>query len=345
MKINIISFTRSGCLLNKKVRDGLNKIGYSCSSYTTEKYYKEFQLHKMEGTIVDWSKNFFTKVDAFIFIGACGIAVRAISPSVKSKITDPAVIVMDEKEQFIISLLSGHIGGGNDLVNDIGTFTDAIKVITTATDLNNKFSVDMFAKKNNLYISSMPLAKKVSSEILDGKTISLYSEFPLRGKIPSEISPSQKEDLGIVISLDKRKKFKETLSLIPKIVTIGIGCRKNSDFLKIENQVLKVLEENNISINGVKKVASIDLKEKEKGIIEFCNKYEIPFVTYSSKELSRALGKFTESDFVKRITGVGNVCERAAVLNNKKGKLILKKKAEDGVTLALYIEDWSGKFE
>lgn len=345
MKINIISFTRSGCLLNKKVRDGLNKIGYSCSSYTTEKYYKEFGLYKMEGTIIEWSKLFFTKVDGFIFIGACGIAVRAISPSVKSKITDPAVIVMDEKEQFIISLLSGHIGGGNELVNDIASFTKSIKVITTATDLNNKFSVDMFAKSNNLHISSMSLAKKVSSEILDGKTIGLYSEFPLRGKIPNEISDSKKEDLGIVISLDEKKVFKETLNLIPKIVTVGIGCKKNSDFFKIESLILKSLGEKNISINGVKNIASIDIKKEEKGIIEFCDKYKIPFITYSGKELSNAKGIFTESEFVKSITGVSNVCERAAVLNNKKGKLILKKKAEDGVTVSLYIEDWSGEFE
>ena len=125
----------------------------------------------------------FEDCDAIVFIGACGIAVRSIAPFVKSKKIDPAVVVVDEQGQFAISLLSGHIGGANELTEEIAEILRAQSVITTATDLNDKFAVDVFAKKNGCFISDMELAKEISAALLAGKEVGFASDFPWIGEI------------------------------------------------------------------------------------------------------------------------------------------------------------------
>lgn len=353
----IVSFTDKGSILNKKVNYELEKIGYKCHSYSIAKFSEKHNLKKLEPSLNEWTKKHFKEEDALIFICACGIAVRAIAPFVKDKRTDPAVVVMDEKGRFVIPLLSGHIGGANKLSRDISLFTNSIEVITTATDINNKFAVDVFAKNNNLYISNMAAAKEISSRILEGEKIDFFSDFNFKGNMPAElvekniVEKEKKKNLiknskiGIYVCITGEDIHKEVLKLIPKIVTIGIGCRKGIEIKNIEELVFRVLKENNISMHSIKKISSIDLKKDEKGIKDFSKKYNIPFKVYSKEELEKAEGDFTESDFVKSITGVSNVCERAAVTENKKGKLIVKKTIGSKVTLALYKEDWSGSFE
>ncbi len=126
--------------------------------------------------------NFRTDSDAVIFIGACGIAVRSIAPYVASKKTDPAVLVVDECGKFVISLLSGHLGGANELAeNSSAEILEAMPVVTTATDLHHRFAVDVFAKKNNCAILNMKAAKEVSAALLAGKKVGFYSEFPWDG--------------------------------------------------------------------------------------------------------------------------------------------------------------------
>lgn len=360
MKIAIVSFTNNGTILNKKVNNELEKLGYICKSYSISRFSKRYNLNKIEPSLKEWTKKHFKEEDALIFISASGIAVRAIAPFVKDKKTDPAVIVIDELGRFVIPLLSGHIGGANELSKKISKFTNSIEVITTATDINNKFAVDVFAKNNNLYISNMTIAKEISSKILEGEKIGFLSDFNFKGNIPSELVKKNIENIveeekkkvsiknpkiGIYVSISGKDIYEKTLNLIPKIVTIGIGCRKGTDIKNIEELVFKVLKENNISIHSVKKISSIDLKKDEEGIKEFSKKYNIPFKVYSKKELEKVEGNFTESDLVKSVTGISNVCERAAIIENKKGKLKVKKTIGNKVTLALYIEKWGGVFE
>ena len=355
MKIAIVSFTNNGAILNKKVNNELEKLGYICKSYSISRFSKRYNLNKIEPSLKEWTKKHFKEEDALIFISASGIAVRAIAPFVKDKKTDPAVIVIDELGRFVIPLLSGHIGGANELSKKISKFTNSIEVITTATDINNKFAVDVFAKNNNLYVSNMTIAKEISSKILEGEKIGFLSDFNFKGNIPSELVKKNIENIveeekkkvsiknpkiGIYVSISGKDIYEKTLNLIPKIVTIGIEDIKN-----IEELVFKVLKENNISINSVKKISSIDLKKDEEGIKEFSKKYNIPFKVYSKKELEKVEGNFTESDFVKSVIGISNVCERAAIIENKKGKLKVKKTIGNKVTLALYIEKWGGVFE
>lgn len=367
-----------------------------------------------------WTQEAFAEYDALIFVGAAGIAVRSIAPFLKSKICDPAVLCVDELGRFVIPLVSGHIGGANELAAQLADALGAEAVITTATDLNGRFAVDVFAKKNRLWISDMKLAKQISADVLDGKRIGFFSDFPVKGKLPEELEwrdawteerreedaragndrarkgygrpggqmearaerKAPAEGRGICITMDETKQpFEQTLTLIPRVVSIGIGCKKDADPSVIEEKIFAALRSCGVSMRSVERLASIDLKAREPGLLAFARKYGIEFVTYSAQELRKAPGEFSESAFVEAVTGVSNVCERSAVLasggGQKRGqqeagrnavqtggrdcgagpsydrdalplcggRLIQKKTAGDGVTVALAVRDWSVEFE
>ena len=258
---------------------------------------------------------------------------------------------MDEKGIFAISLLSGHIGGANELAGKLANLTGAIPVITTATDVNGRFAVDVFAKKQKLWIADMKAAKQVSADVLDEKKIGLVTDFPILGEMPEELELLKGTEpfegkTGIVIALNETfHPFPCTLHLIPKIVALGLGCRKGKEEAAIEEAVLEALSRNRLSIHSLMGAASVDLKAEEPGILAFCEKYGLDFQAYSAEELSEAEGDFIPSSFVKNVAGVDNVCERSAVLLSDGGKLIQKKAAGNGVTVALAVKEWSVEFE
>ena len=337
MKAAIISFTEKGNSIRKKIEDHLIVNEYEIMS-SADGRAKEISLN-------EWTNDYFTDSDFLVFVGACAIAVRSIAPFLKSKKEDPGVIVIDEMGQYVIPILSGHIGGANECAIMLAEFLGASSVITTATDINNKFAVDVFAKKNSLEIEDMLKAKMISAKILDNMRIGLVSELTIEGKLPDEMVIAGNEEYGIYIGIKMMKPFKETLNLIPKSVSVGIGCRKNTPKEKIENAVLETLKENNIELKSIKNLASIDLKENEKGILDFSSEYNIDFVTYSSEELNSIKGSFSESEFVDKITGVSCVCERAAVLGSSLGEVLIWKTIKDGVTVAVAQENRRVKFE
>ncbi|MDD3571018.1 MAG: cobalt-precorrin 5A hydrolase [Lachnospiraceae bacterium] len=330
----VISFTKNGNNLNHILCEKMQFIGFSVL--------KDERL--AFSSLKEWVNDGFEKKECMVFIGAAGIAVRSISPYVKDKLTDPPVIVIDEKGQFVIPILSGHVGGGNAVAKEISNTIGATAVITTATDVNNLFAVDIFATRNNLIIKERELAKKISAEILNGKEICFNSDIELKGKVPEDLNQNESGNLGFDISIYKRNYFKETLHLVPKAVILGIGCKKDTSEEDIEQIVFKTLEEYNIDIISVAEVATIDIKKNEKGLSNFCKKMNINLRCFSSKELKNAKGSFTSSNFVKQTTGVDNVCERAAVLASG-GELIIKKTTGNGVTVAAAIKSRSVEFE
>lgn len=351
MKLGIISFTENGSLRNQRLCKNLNQIGIESVGYSLERYAVRFGLNSLSSSLSDWVQQAFNTYDAILFISACGIAVRGIAPYIKDKFKDPAVLVMDEQGQFVISLLSGHVGGANELAKIVAEQMDAIPVISTATDLNRRFAVDLFAKKNNLAISDRSLAKEISAVLLDGGSIGFASDFEWKGSLPDGIvavkndivlSTAEVKKLGFYISLNHgRALFEKTLYLTPSLIILGIGCRKGISAVVIEEMVTKQLKEIGIVTDALDMVASIDLKREETGLLEFCSKYKLKFQTYSAMELAKVQGDFTKSEFVSSITGVDNVCERAAVLASDGGALILNKTAENGVTVAASIKKWS----
>ncbi len=343
MKLAIIAFTRSGSEWAKRIRDAYEQKGNTCVCCCKGKAAADWGLPVLTGSLKEWVGSMFRECDSLLFIGAAGIAVRAIAPFVVSKASDPAVLVMDEQGHFVISLLSGHLGGANALTREIAALVGAEPVITTATDAGERFSVDDFARRENLYLDSLALAKEVAADILEQKTVGLYSDFEVTGPIPPELSIQKRDGLGISISVDESyDPFPRTLHLIPRIAVLGIGCKKGTPMEQIEALVKQVLRENQLSRHAAAKVASIDLKKEEPGLLAFCEAWKLPFLTYSAEELSavECEGGFSESAFVRQITGVGNVCERSALLAAGRKKLFQRKVAEGGVTVAIALEEY-----
>ncbi|MCL2033053.1 MAG: cobalt-precorrin 5A hydrolase [Methanomassiliicoccaceae archaeon] len=337
MKIRIIAFSRRGCELSQKVRKALAR--HECEIYSKTAADAD-GTEKIEGSVSAWTGESFRTSDAVIFIGAAGIAVRHISPFLKNKTVDPAVICIDETGRFVIPLLSGHIGGANDLAKEISQGIGAEPVVTTATDIHGRFSVDSYAVRNNLHIGNMAAVKDISSLIVDDKRVGLALEVPIPDGIPPELDLNGNEDIGIFISYGRSEgPFKRTLKLTPRCHILGIGCRKGTPVRSIEALVKEVLEEEDISVKSVKAVASIDLKRDEAGLLEFSQKMKVEPVFFSSEHLASLpnIG-FTSSERVKAITGVDNVCERAAFAASTDGKLVVKKTSKSGVTLAVVRE-------
>lgn len=373
MKISLISFTRQGGMLCQTLFYGLLRQGHDCEGFCMPKYAGEWGLTPLEEPLRDWCGRRFSQSDAIVFVGACGIAVRGIAPFVRDKREDPAVAVVDERAGFVISLLSGHIGGANELAWKIAALTGACPVVTTATDVNGLFAVDVFARQNGMAIENMACAKRISAALLDGEPVGFCSDFPVEGEIPPELRRDRKESfsegakpaeekpeqkapeeidpqripqLGIAVTLrETEQPWPLTLRLYPRVVTIGIGCRRDTPAERIERKAQEALGTLGIPVCCICQAASIDLKKEERGILDFCRKYGIPYRTYSGDELREAQGDFSPSAFVASVTGVDNVCERAAVLAAEQGTLIRKKYAGDGVTIALAVKKWSVCFE
>ena len=359
-KICIIAFTDNGIKTAGQIKNILEAYSIDVSANSLKKSYFEESYSGNEHYFVNlldkqckkkaYVADNFNNYDAFIFVGATGIAVRYIAPHIKSKDVDPAVIVIDEHGGFVIPLLSGHLGGANELANLIAEKLNSTPVITTATDINAKFAVDLWTKKTNQSIADISKIKDVSAAILKDEQIGLYSDFEIEGSLPKQIKPCDSytdynPNVGIAVSIDENiKPFNITLNTVPKIVGIGVGCRKNTDSDVFEDFVLKLLREQNISIKSIELIASIDIKKDEKCILDFSDKYSIPFKTATADELMSIPGKFSSSSFVKSITGVDNVCERAAAYFLDKNKIILNKISHNGMTCAIAVRDWKCKF-
>lgn len=374
MKLSIICFSLTGLHTSERLKQGLEIRGHSVVFAKKSKYLED-SIKESTGS---WAGKRFVLDDGIIFVGACGIAVRSIAPFVASKKSDPAVLVIDECGQFVISLLSGHLGGANALALEAASILKAQPVVTTATDLHNRFAVDVFAKKNGCEILHMKAAKEVSAALLAGEQVGFYSEFPWKGRLPEglvlcnrEGIPAVKEDqphsapgatkqsilkeypevkkrphVGIAVTVHSScMPFPSTTQVVPPVVTLGMGCRKGKEADAVYEAAKACLDRAFVCREAVERLASIDLKKDEEGFLALAARWKIPFSVFSEEELLKARGEFMPSAFVKSVTGVDNVCERSAVTAAAQGILIEKKYGANGVTTALAVRKWEVRFE
>ncbi|MEG1917278.1 MAG: cobalt-precorrin 5A hydrolase [Oscillospiraceae bacterium] len=298
--------------------------------------------HGTEGfSLRAWTAAAFAEEDALVFVGAAGIAVRAIAPFVQSKTTDPAVVAVDECGRFVLPLLSGHLGGANALAEQLAALCGGTAVITTATDCHGLFAVDSWAKTQGLLISNPEAIKTVSAKLLSGETVYGQSPWRISGAPPHGVLLT--EDAHWDFALTVRQRDGDGLGLIPPILVLGIGCRRGTTTEAIETAFQSLLRENRLCEQAICLVCSIDLKEKEPGLLEFCDRHALPFQTFSAGDLQEVAGTFSASPFVESVTGVSNVCERSAVRGSG-GTLLVKKTAGNGVTMAVaqrpFFPDW-----
>jgi cobalt-precorrin 5A hydrolase len=341
MTLSLIAFTKAGGELALRLSAALTLQGEQCTAYGSGRAGELPELQPA-GPLAQWAKTAWEASDGLIFVGACGITVRAIAPLVQDKFRDPAVLSLDEKGRFVIPLLSGHVGGANLLAGRVAAICGGVPVLSTATDVNGLFAVDQWAAQNGLLLEGRATAKKISAALLAGETVGVASDFPIQGSLPQGCTPPPAE-LGFYITHSvRRQPFPETLYLRPRTITLGIGCRRDTPTPAIEAAVLRALDLADVARTCVRMVASVDLKAREPGLLEFCRQWGLPFVTDTPEALAAVPGDFTPSAFVAKTVGVDNVCERAAALRG--GKIILKKQALEGVTVAIATADFTPVF-
>ena len=335
----------------------------------------------------------FGEADALIFFASTGIAVRCIAPFARDKFRDPAILVSDENGRFIISLMSGHVGGGNRLSLVLAEAIGAQPVITTATDGRGLFAVDVFAAENGLQISDRTAAKMISARILAGEIPKIYFDKEYDGaagdcgqegvflnKVIREIPAAEEEtnrcirgihaaekeisrygegiqrtsdrsEADIVVSWRRCQQDRErTLYLIPRAVTLGIGCRRGTAEEAVQKAVRQILADAGVFPQAIIGIASIDLKKGEQGLLAFAENRGLPVTFFTAEELNAVPGSFTSSDFVRNVTGVDCVCERSALrlasdyaaagnknmpVDGNRAVLLVKKQSLEGVTAAL----------
>ena len=371
MKVALICFSLTGQQTGERLCRGLEAAGMTAELDKKSKYLPD----SIQISTSAWAGEKFSDSDALIFIGATGIAVRSIAPYVASKKSDPAVLVVDECGKFVISLLSGHLGGANELALKTAEILEAIPVVTTATDLHHRFAVDVFAKKNHLYLTEREAAKQISAAVLDGKQVGLWigeglvfeqedfqksclKELILCGS-QEELYSFAEEHPVIVITktAEEGRQFVESLAgslwgdvrnnvcgcerkpcillLYPINITAGVGCRKQISKELFEKGLNDVLEGYGLEPTQLKQLASIDLKKEEPAILAYAQKYKVPFATYPAEQLEKITEVSATSRFVKQVTGVDNVCERAARTADADGELLCPKCIREQMTVAM----------
>lgn len=332
MIIGLITFTAKGRELGTRLTRTLTAT-------------KWLVYDKTAGDAKSWVSREFGTCDALVFVGATGIAVRLIAPLLQSKTQDPAVLVLDEAGRFVIPLVSGHIGGANALALQMAEKLGVAPVITTATDINGVWAADVWAVQNGCVVANPGHIKHISMALLNDVTVGFHSDFPASGRLPAGVVVADTGPWGVCVSLDAaRKPFDITLNLVPQIVTLGAGCRRDTDITVFEEFALRELAKWKISSRSLQCLASIDLKNDEPCMLKFATKYGIAFKTFTAEDLNSVDGDFSKSEFVKQTTGVDNVCERAAVLASG-GDVLAGKTAYNGMTLAIAAPAWQCSFK
>jgi len=309
--------------------------------------YPDAKIEKFNSGAV---RKLWDKSKNIIFIMASGIVVRTIAPLIKNKKTDPAVVVLDEKGEYAISLLSGHLGGANKIAKEIANFLGGKAVITTASDVNNLPSIDLWAKENDLAIENWDMLSEITTRFLNSKRLNVYSDIDI--KLPKEFQKTDEpESAGVIVS-NKNIPFADSpihrftgLYLRPKNLVIGIGCNSKTPEEEIETAVKKTLKENNLSFLSIHSIATIDKKGKEPGLSAFAKKYNLGIKTFSADELNSAVSHpllggqepsaISISKAAFKATGAYAVAEPAALLGAGADKLLVRKQKKGNVTIAI----------
>lgn len=304
-----------------------------------DRYFSSYDLYgKSFGDNVSKEKfkGIFRKYDRIVFIGAMGIAVRYLAPVLRDKREDPAVAVIDPSRRYVISVLSGHLGGANDFTVELAKKIGAVPVITTASDHLGYTSIDLFAKENHYLISDMKRMKEIAAAMVAGEPVYFYSEKKPRPDYPHLVEAKSAEESeargGVVVSYDDLEMTRG-LQLIPKVLHLGIGSKKGTRVEDLSALVEKTFVENGWDIRAISAAHTIDIKRDEESIKGFCENLKIPLKDYDAATLSEKEDRCGGSDFVKKTVGVKAVSCPAALMGGE--NLLVEKVSSSGLTLSV----------
>ena len=334
----VVSFTSRGAALAAQVCGCLENT-------VAERYDRADSPDLQKTSLTRFAQQAMMDCSLIVFIGAAGIAVRAIAPYLVGKAADPAVLVLDENGRFVIPLLSGHLGGANAYARQLAAALGAQAVITTATDGRGVFAVDEWAREQGFIVAEPGKIRMVSAALLRGERIGFRSERPVEGILPDGLDICGSPVVGVSIGLDmSAAPFECTLHLVPRAVHIGFGCRRGACAAAVEAAASAALAAAGLPPEAICRAATIDRKADEPGLASFCAAHGLALDVFPAEVLAAVPGDFTASAFVEGTVGVDNVGERAAVCSAGCGQLLCQKTVRDGVTAALAAGEWRVSF-
>lgn len=343
-RIALFCLTAGGKALAEKIRPLL-----PVRCYTGEKLLSE-GFEPFRNGFAATLQQAFTENDALIVIGATGITVRVLAPVIQDKMRDPAVIVMDEKGQHVISLLSGHLGGANALATWLADQIGGQAVITTATDVNHVTSFDLLARDMDATFTDFrSTVKTLNQMMVNGARIGIWwhpdmaeeqDNYAVPGLIPVADLQSLPQLDALVCVTYRRETMMlpvPVYTLIPRRIIAGIGCRRETDPDEVLHLFTEQLAEHHLLPEAIRAIGSITLKAQEPALLALAAHYQVPFTVFSAEELAPVAAQFPESEFVKKTTGVGSVSRPVAWLMSR-GALIGQTCKTRGITITLGAE-------
>ncbi len=290
----------------------------------------------------------FSAYRRHVFICACGIATRCVAPHLRSKLDDPAVLAIDQGGRFAVSLLSGHLGGGNALAEEVAALTGGVAVITSATDYEGAPSLDLIAQSKGLFIENIQALKKVSGALLRGERVGVFDPndlLELRAEQGERFifcdEPEKVTLPGVVVSCRFLPDLsrEDILFLRPKTLCLGLGCRRGIDAAELKSFIFRVLTEKGFSVHALSCLASFEGKRDEAAFLALREEFGLPFYFFSKEELA-VFPSGEPSAKALEVFGLAGVCESAALMassltSGKTGTLLVAKQKGAGMTMAL----------
>jgi len=353
-KIAVIAITKHGAVLAEKLYQSLDKSDLFISA----KFNKE--IPALSGKItftVDPIKvvteRIFSSYDALIYVVSLGAVVRTIAPFLKDKNTDPAVLVIDDNANFVISVLSGHVGGANELTEEIAKLLGSQPVVTTASDVGKTIPVDILGREFGWTLDSKENVTKVSASVVNQEPIAFYQEAGEPGwwkrdtPLPANIRLCRSfEELddpafkAVLIVTDKQLPDdwplrSKAVVYRPKSLVLGMGCDKGVSLQDIEDLIFKTLADHGLSIKCLKAVSTVDLKAEEPGLKEFAQKHGLPLHSFTREEINQVKDVPNPSEMAMKYIGAIGVAEPSVLLCSQAETLLVPKVKAARVTLAI----------
>ncbi len=322
MKTDIIYLSRNGAEIANRIKNGL----------------KNCRILDSVQPVSERIQSVWEQTDCIICIMASGIVVRSIAGLLKDKYSDPAVVVIDDKGENVISLLSGHLGGANRMTRQIARILKGSPVITTASDVHRKTAVDIWLRENNLICLDRKDVNKLCAEMVENGSLRLFFEFSYPIELPPDIiRVNRKEEADFILTRDKRLR-NDNICIFPKDLAIGLGCNRGTPIERVEEVIQSLFDETGLDLSMFNGIGTIDLKIDEKGLLQFAEKYGLTISFYSKTSLNEVKGAGF-SKYVFETIGVNGVAEQASMLAAKNGEhdgtLLIRKRKFNDVTVAI----------
>ena len=345
-KVAIVCITKNGINISKRIKEKIP----SASIYAQSK-------HKDSSDGIIWfEKNtkimieeIFKKYESIICVFSLGAVIRLISNLLKDKKTDPAVIVIDDKANFVISTLSGHLGGANSLTKSIADILNSTPVITTAADVNETIAVDLLGSEFKWLIENFENVTKISAYMVNEEKIGVYQdtgetkwwnkELPKNVSIVKDIDELKSDDFkaGLIISdkiITDPLLVNKSVIYRPKSLVVGLGFHWDTTQKEIEDGILKVLKENGLSFLSIRNLSTINRGKSPASLGSFSDKHGIPLEFYDKEKLDKIMVP-NPSDVVKKYEGTSSISEASSILSSGGKLIVTKQKFPPNLTVAV----------